>query len=245
MSDGDTTPQSLDELEPKMKLRGTVKTVDLAGAVLDVGMEYDAVLNNTQIKKRGVVNARTVLQEGQSVTVWVRSVDHERRCIMVTMIRPPELDWDSIEVGQVYQGKVIRIKKFGVFVDIGAERPGLVHISELAHEFVATPQDKVQKGQDVTVKVINVDREKKQIDLSIKALEELPVPERAQRTEMDEPEESLPTAMQLAFQRAMARSEAAESKEEKAETKRGARRKEAEKREDLLDRTLKEHRPAD
>ena len=69
---------SLGDIRPKMKLKGTVKQVQLAGAIIDVGIEEcDALLHISQIRRRRVNNVRDVLEEGQKVTVWVRSVDHE------------------------------------------------------------------------------------------------------------------------------------------------------------------------
>src|SRR4030067_3307861 len=74
----------------------------------------------------------------------------------------------------VVTGTVMRLEKFGAFVDIGAERPGLVHISEMTHDFIRTPGDVVKEGDEVEVKVLDVLKPKKQIKLSMKALQEKP-----------------------------------------------------------------------
>ena len=66
------------------------------------------------------------------------------------------------------KGKVVRLETFGVFVEIGAERPGLIHISELSHAYVRTPGEVVREGDEVEAKVLEVNR-RKQIKLSIKA----------------------------------------------------------------------------
>jgi len=161
--------------------------------------ECDAVLHISQIRSKRVKNVRDVLEEGQDVTVWVRSVDKENTRLDVTMIEPPDLSWTEIKEGQVVTGKVIRLEKFGAFIDIGAERPGLVHISELAHDYVKSPSDVVEKGEEVEVKIIGVNRRKRQIDLSMKAVSS---PQTAEETFGQEDEE-LPTAMALALQRAL------------------------------------------
>lgn len=195
---------SLGDVEPKMKLTGHVKQIQLAGAIVDVGLEEcDAVLHISQIRYKRVKNVRDVLEEGQKIEVWVRNVDKENQRLDVTMIQPAAVSWNDLQEGQVYKGKVIRLEKFGVFVDIGAERPGLVHISELAHDYVKTPSEVVERGQEVEVKVIGVNLKKNQIDLSMKALQSAPEAE----TFNEEPEEHLPTAMALALKRAMEGSE--------------------------------------
>lgn len=190
----------LEGIQPKTELEGTVKQIELTGAILDVGLAYDALLLSTNMDKRGGGTARAALSIGDKISVWVLGVDDERGFISVSTQKPAELEWSDIKVGDTLKGRVIRIKKFGVFVDVGAERPGLVHISELSHEFVTTPQDKVQRGEEIEVKVIGLDLEKKQIDLSVKALEEKE--QTTARAEYEETYEEVPTAMALAFEKA-------------------------------------------
>ncbi len=133
------------------------------------------------------------------------------------MIPPLALEWREIESDMVIKGKVTRLEKFGVFVDIGAERPGLVHISEMTHEYLKDPSEVVKAGDEIEVKVLSVDRQKRQIKLSMKALETPPVKEiketrvvKAGETvsaEADvEKEVVVPTAMEIALREAMERS---------------------------------------
>ena len=95
------------------------------------------------------------------------------------------------------------IEKYGVFVDIEAERPGLVHISEMAHGYVKTPTDIVQKGDEVNVKVLKVNKRKKQIKLSMKALEESPVNEYVIEEDDDVKKVVTPTAFEAAIRKAI------------------------------------------
>jgi ribosomal protein S1 len=145
----------------------------------------------------------------------------------LTMIKPLDLEWREIDKDLVVTGKVTRLERFGVFVDIGAERPGLVHISEMTHGYIKEPGDLVKEGDQVEVKVLGVNRQKKQIKLSMKAMEEVPVKapketpkEAAPKTEPEaEVETPIPTAMEMAMREAMERtrdrSEVTEIKEKR------------------------------
>jgi predicted RNA-binding protein with RPS1 domain len=100
--------------------------------------------------------------------------------VELTMVKPMEMDWRDLKKDMTVSGKVVRIEKFGVFVDIGAERPGLVHISEMAHGFVKAAEDVVKEGDEVQAMILDIDRKKKQIKLSMKAL--LPEPEKTEES---------------------------------------------------------------
>jgi predicted RNA-binding protein with RPS1 domain len=170
------------EIRPKMQLNGTVSKIKLAGAVIDVGLNKPAVLHISQIVSpddQPIKRVEDVLKEGQQINVWVKKVvrkDDEER-IELTMIPPLDLEWRDIKVGDAVKGKVVRLEKFGAFVEIGAERPGLIHISEMAHGYVKQPSDVVKEGDEVEVQIIDVNRRKKQIKLSMKALQPEPEPE--------------------------------------------------------------------
>ncbi|MEJ5223254.1 MAG: S1 RNA-binding domain-containing protein [Anaerolineales bacterium] len=172
-------------IQPKQKLTGTVKKITLAGALIDIGQELPGVVHISQIQKESVNKVEDVLSEGQKVDVWVRRVKNDR--IELTMIEPLGYEWKEIKPEMIVKGKVVRIENYGAFVDFGAERPGMIHVSELAHGFVKSPSDVVKVDQEVEAMVLDVDRRKKQIRLSMKAITPKPE-EKVEEIEMPKPE---------------------------------------------------------
>jgi small subunit ribosomal protein S1 len=148
----------------------------------------------------------------------------------LTMIRPLLVDWRELKPGLRLKGKVIRLEKFGAFVDIGAEKPGLVHVSEMSSGYVSNPADVVKVGDEIDVTVLDIDRKKRQIRLSMKVVEVEVVEE--QEAESEAP---LPTAMEVALRQAMEKSEAGRSREAMAGTGSRWSRK---TQEDIISRTL-------
>jgi len=244
------------ELKPKTRLTGKVVKTTLAGAVVDIGQNVPGILHISQIQTDPVKKVDEILQVGQSIDVWVRRTKSDR--IELTMIEPLGLDWKEIKPEMVVKGKVVRLETYGAFVEIGAERPGLVHISEMAHGYVKTPQEVVKEGDELDVMVLDVDRKKKQIRLSIKAtlpkpeekveVIEMPRPERKrggkrnskpkeEKVEVKaEPVDIEPTVFELAWKAALDRQKA-----EKAEKAKKA--KSSQRHDDILERTLKNRLP--
>lgn len=231
----DTIPNTIDELEVKQKLAGTVKKVELGGAIVDVGVGHDGLLHISQLKEGRVKNVAEVVNEGQAVTVWVRRLDKSAGRIDLTMIEPPAVSWGELKVGQTITGTVVRLEKFGAFVDVGAERPGLIHVSELAEGYVKSPSDIVAVGDEIEAKIIGVNRKKGRIDLSVKALMPTPLEVAAEQEE----DEDVPTAFALAYQRALEQEGTpGEDAAGSSEGESGQRRLQDE----LLARTLDQHR---
>jgi small subunit ribosomal protein S1 len=179
METGVLEASQTEEFKPKMKFSGKVVKISLAGAAVEIGEGKHAVLHISQMlpnsETESIRRVEDVLQIGQVVDVWVRRVREGR--IELTMIEPLALDWRDIKKDMVVKGTVVRLEKFGAFVEIGAERPGLIHISEMAHGYVKTPGDVVKEGDEIDTMVLEVNRKKKQIKLSMKALLPEPVVE--------------------------------------------------------------------
>jgi small subunit ribosomal protein S1 len=216
-------PGNIKEIKNKMYLRGKVVKTTLAGALVDIGIDAPGILHISQLQKAPVKRVEDVVHEGEDVDVWVRRVSPKKGRVELTMIKPLDLEWGEIKKDMVVKGKVIRLEKFGAFVDIGAERPGLVHISEMTHDYIRTPGEVVKEGDEVEVKVLEVIKQKKQIKLSMKALQEKPeeivkntieqIDKKEQQREKQkesEPKEEVketpvPTAMEMALREAMGR----------------------------------------
>jgi small subunit ribosomal protein S1 len=241
-------------LEPKTKLSGKILKTTLAGALVDVGQSIPGVIHISQLSKDPVNKVEDIVKEGETVDVWVRRVKKDR--IELTMIEPLALEWKEIEPEMVVKGKVVRLEPYGAFVDIGAERPGMVHVSELAHGYVKTPGEIVKEGDEVEAKVLDVNRKKKQIKLSMKALEpeieELkpakkepkkggkrgPKKETTEVPAQEEEKEAELTAMQIAWQEALNKANAERSFKVKRPKSNISR-----EQEDLLERTMKKRLP--
>ncbi len=240
MTTENVAPTTIDDIAPKMELKGVVKKLELFGALVDVGIGRLGLLHISQISESHVKNVVDVLSEGDEITVWVREVDRTKGRISLTMLKPPAVTWNEINEGSTFKGTVVRLEKFGAFVDIGAERPGLVHVSELATTYVGDPADVVKVNEEVEVKVIGVNRRKKQIDLSVRALEE-PVA-KMMAAANNEPEEDIPTAMELALRQAMEDSgmDLPPKRQGKSKRRKKGSKRRAE-RDKIFARTLEQH----
>jgi ribosomal protein S1 len=226
------SPNTITKLKPKMRIEGTIQSVKLYGALVNIGVERPALLHISQIRQKRVRNVSDHIKEGEKIVAWVYGVDTEHNRVELTLIEPPALSWDEMTVNSMVTGKIVRIENFGAFIDIGAERPGLIHVSELANEFVSSPEEVVKVGDEVEARIINVDKRKKQVDLSLRASTQPTVVEEA-----PEDDEML-TAMALALKQAM------EGNEDKRR-KKGKKHKydrSREMQEDIIERTLR-HNP--
>jgi len=222
-------PRSITDLRPKMCLQGTIRQTQLYGALVDIGLEYDGMVHISQLAPERINRVTDVVQPGDNVTVWVTKVDPEKRRIGLTMIEPPKVDWHDLAEGQVHTGTVTRLEPYGAFVDIGAERAGLLHVREMSTGYVRHPSELVRIGEEVEVRILKLDRRKRRIDLTMMGIE----PEIE-----DEPEEEhAETAMEIALQHARTRPR--QQKPERRYEKHPLAN--LSEQEDILARTLKQH----
>lgn len=229
-----TNPASINDLELKMELKGRVSRIDLYGAFVDIGIGIDGLIHISRIKKGPINRVEEVLSVGEEVTVYVEKLDKPTNRISLTMIKPLDVTWNEIKVGQVYSGKITRLEPYGAFIDIGAERPGLAHISEMGDQFIRHPNELYAVGDHVDVKVINYDRKKRRIDFSL-------VTESQQETTEDESnidEEPL-TAMELAMRKAFDETDNDVFSVKHKSSRRTSRRSRKYQQDDILSRTLR------
>ena len=230
-------------LKPRQHLSGKVKNITPFGAFVDVGLAQDGLVHISELARQKVEKVEDVVSVGQEVDVWVKKVDTKRGRISLTMIKPIKLRLRDIEEESELEGTVTRLEAYGAFIDIDSERDGLVHISQITHDYINHPEDALSVGDTVNVKVLKVNRKKRQVDLSIKALLPPPVvetPEPEPEPEVVEEEateeEPIPTAMAIAFASIQ---EQDESADEEAETKSSkAKSKRKKEQDDIISRTL-------
>lgn len=172
--------EKLEQFEAGQTVTGTVARLANFGAFIDLG-GIDGLVHISQIAHHHVKHPSDVLTVGEEVDVKILSVDEDRGRISLSIKELVPGPWEDIEEkapkGAVLDGIVRRLVDFGAFVEVFPGVEGLVHISQIAHEHVNTPADKLSEGQEVQVKVLDVNPEENRLSLSIKALEEAPAKE--------------------------------------------------------------------
>ncbi len=221
-------PHSITDLQPKMCLQGVVKETQLYGAVVDIGLKYDGLVHISQLCPERANRVTDVVQAGDEVTVWVTKVDSEKGRIGLTMIEPPRVDWHELKEEQIHTGTVTRIESYGAFVDIGAERAGLLHVREMSTGYVPHPSELVQVGEEVQVRILKLDRRKRRIDLTMMGVNEMEI-------EDDSEEEPTKTTMEIAIQRAQTQ------QQKHGHRHRKRKRLDLSEQEDILARTIEQH----
>ena len=174
-------------------VEGKVARLVNFGAFIDLG-GVDGLVHISRIAHEHVEKPSDFLTPGEDIKVKILSVDHEEGRVSLSIKDTLEGPWENIEEkapeGAVLDGTVKRLTTFGAFVEVFPAVEGLVHISQIAHEHIATPNDRLTEGQAVQVKVLSVDPEEQRLSLSIKALEEAPERTEEGTSRQDKPKSS-------------------------------------------------------
>lgn len=161
---------------------GVVRSLQPFGAFVDLG-GADGLLHVSEMAWNRVKDPSEVLQLGQRIKVVVLRADREQRKLGLGLKQLTPGPWDDAHLrfppGTTATGKVTRIQDFGAFVELEPGIEGLIHVSELSSQRVRRVRDVVQEGQEVTVKVLDINREARRMSLSLKAAQAEPVPEPA------------------------------------------------------------------
>lgn len=173
--------QLWDKIAEGQILKGRVQRIANFGAFVDLG-GVDGLLHISEMGWGRVKQPTDVVNVGDEIEVYVLSADHEKGKISLSLKKLISNPWDNaaeqFPVGSVLTGKVVRIAPFGAFVALADGVDGLVHISQISWEHIDKVEDALAIGQEVQVKVLEVDEDRKRISLSIKDLKERPVVEK-------------------------------------------------------------------
>jgi len=152
---------------------GTVKSLTSYGAFVDIG-GVDGMVHISELSWKRVKHPSDVVSVGDVIEVYIRDLDAEKKKISLGYRKAEDNPWEifksKYEVGSVVTVKVVGMTTFGAFAQILPGVDGLIHISQIADHRVEKPQDELQIGQEVEVKITNVDYDTKKISLSIRAL---------------------------------------------------------------------------
>lgn len=185
----------LDKLVVGDVVEGKVARLTNFGAFIDLG-GVDGLVHVSEISFERVGKPSDVLKVGQDVKVKVLAVDPEKDRISLSIKQTLPQPWDNITEkvaeGDVLEGTVKRLTSFGAFVEVFPGVEGLVHISQISHKHIATPNEVLASGEKVKVKVLNVNAEEHRLALSIKALQEKPAAEKKQEAPVEEEEVEIP-----------------------------------------------------
>ncbi len=153
-------------------IEGKVARLTNFGAFIDLG-GVDGLVHVSELSHEHVKSPEEVVSIGDTVKVKVRSVeqDSERISLSIkdTLPSPFETIQETYSEGDIVDGKVMRLANFGAFVEIDKGLQGLVHISEISHKHIGTPNEVLEPGQAVKVKILGINPEEERISLSIKA----------------------------------------------------------------------------
>ena len=161
------------EIQEGAKFHGVVKSLTSYGAFVDIG-GVDGMVHVSELSWNRIKNPAEVIKVGDEIDVYVISFDAEKRKISLGYKTAEMNPWNQFmtryNVGDVVTAKVVKLMTFGAFAEILPGVDGLIHISQIADRRIGKPEDVLSEGQEVQVKITDVDAESKRISLSIRAL---------------------------------------------------------------------------
>ena len=161
------------EIEEGKTYHGTVKSLTSYGAFVDIG-GVDGMVHVSELSWNHIKTPAEVVKVGDEIDVYVISFDPEKHKISLGYKTAEMNPWNQFmtnyQVGDVVDAKVVKLMTFGAFAEILPGVDGLIHISQIADKRIGKPEDVLSEGQDVKVKITDVDAENKRISLSIRAL---------------------------------------------------------------------------
>src|SRR3954471_5347572 len=166
--------QILDRLQPGLVVEGQISNIVDFGAFVDLD-GIDGLIHISELSWSHVNHPSEILNIGDTVNVKVLDIDRDRQRISLGLKQTQEDPWqrvvDTYNVGDELEGKVTKVVTFGAFVEIMDGVEGLVHISELAAHHVENPREIVNPGDEIRVKVLEIDSERRRLSLSAKRVE--------------------------------------------------------------------------
>ena len=176
-----TTPNPWSVIQEKYRvgdiIHGVVRNIADFGAFIEVEEGVDGLVHISDLTwNRRVKHPAEILKKGQEVEAKILKIDTENQRLSLSIKDLMPDVWQEFSrryrVGDILEGKIVRLADFGAFVELSEGVEGLVHISEMAHERLEKPGDKFQPGQSVRVKILRVDPEERKIGLSVKAAQD-------------------------------------------------------------------------
>ena len=171
------------QIEVGQIVKGEVVRITDFGAFVNIG-GVDCLLPLSQISWKWVEHPTDLLKVGQEINVEIIDIDHDKQRISLSLKNTEPDPWikagEELKEGDIKEGVVTRVKGFGAFVEVEKGIDGLVHVSQISHEWLEDPTTAVTVGQEVDVKVTDIDFDKHRVSFSMKALLEPPVKEEAE-----------------------------------------------------------------
>ncbi len=152
---------------------GTVKNLTAYGAFVDIG-GVDGMVHNSELSWKKIKHPAQVVSVGQQIDVYIKELDAEKKRISLGY-KTEDMDlWSKFvavhSVGEILPAKIVSLTPFGAFAEVSEGVDGLIHISAISKERIATPSDVLNIGDVVDVKIVNIDNENRKLSLSIRAI---------------------------------------------------------------------------